>query len=73
MVIGRMPEDLSKPSKNIEKQLETFEAIYTCMCTPVGSTADNHNCYCFLSDLPLGDRGGRFMTSSASPDLLYAP
>eukprot|EP00972_Heterocapsa_arctica_P062773 9260340-Heterocapsa_arctica.AAC.1 len=38
MVIARMPEDRSNMFKNLQQPSNTFQVIYTCMCTPVGPT-----------------------------------
>eukprot|EP00972_Heterocapsa_arctica_P106975 15758896-Heterocapsa_arctica.AAC.1 len=39
MAMARMPEDRSKTVNKQQHTLSnTFKAIYTCMCTPVGPT-----------------------------------
>eukprot|EP00972_Heterocapsa_arctica_P027027 3974938-Heterocapsa_arctica.AAC.1 len=43
MVITRMPEDRSKAFKHIQPPSNTFTAICTCMCTPVGRTERYNN------------------------------
>eukprot|EP00972_Heterocapsa_arctica_P085708 12629438-Heterocapsa_arctica.AAC.1 len=47
-VIARTP---AKPLKYLQNPSKTFEAIFTCMCTPVGPLA-------FLSDSPPGRSKG---------------